>query len=37
VFPVCLARCERDATELVCLPSGGWEITMADILDDLAA
>ena len=37
VFPVCLARRERDATELVCLLSGGWEITMDDILDDLAA
>jgi GNAT superfamily N-acetyltransferase len=37
VFPVYLARRERDATELVCLLSGGWEITMDDILDDLAA
>jgi GNAT superfamily N-acetyltransferase len=37
VFPVCLARRDRDATELVCLPSGGWEVTMDDILDDLAA
>jgi GNAT superfamily N-acetyltransferase len=37
VFPVCLARRERDATELVCLLSGGWEITMDDVLDDLAA
>ena len=37
VFPVCLARRDRDATELVCLLDGGWEITMDDILDDLAA
>jgi GNAT superfamily N-acetyltransferase len=37
VFPVCLARPGRDATELVCLLAGGWEITMDDVLDDLAA
>ena len=37
VFPVCLARPDRDVTELVCLLAGGWEITIADILDDLAA
>jgi GNAT superfamily N-acetyltransferase len=37
VFPVCLTRRDRDATELVCLLPGGWEITMDDILDDLAA
>jgi GNAT superfamily N-acetyltransferase len=37
VFPVCLARRDRDVTELVCLLAGGWEITMDDILDDLAA
>src|SRR6478609_9622672 len=37
VFPVCLARPGRDATELVCPLGGGWEITMDDILDDLAA
>ena len=39
VFPVCLARRDRDATELVCLLPGehGWDITMDDILDDLAA
>jgi GNAT superfamily N-acetyltransferase len=37
VFPVCFARHDRDATELICLLSGGWEITMDDILDDLVA
>ena len=39
VFPVCLARRDRDAIELVCLLPGehGWDITMDDILDDLAA
>jgi GNAT superfamily N-acetyltransferase len=37
VFPVCFARREPDATELTCLLDGGWDITMDDILDDLAA
>ena len=39
VFPVCLARRGRDAIELVCLLPGehGWDITMDDVLDDLAA
>ena len=37
VFPVRFARRDQDATELICLLSGGWEITMDDILDDLVA
>jgi len=38
VFPVCFARRGSDATELVCvLGDHGWEITMDDILGDLAA
>ena len=38
VFPVCFARRGRDATELVCvLDAHGWEITMDDVLGDLAA
>lgn len=36
VFPVCFARRGDDATELVCV-LGDWEITMDDILGDLAA
>jgi GNAT superfamily N-acetyltransferase len=37
VFPVCFARRGPDATELVCLLGGGWEVTMDDVLDDLVA
>jgi len=39
VFPVCLPRRGREATEVVCLlpRDDGWEITTEDILADLAA
>jgi GNAT superfamily N-acetyltransferase len=39
VFPICLRRPDREAIELVCLLPGtsDWEITMDDVLADLAA
>jgi GNAT superfamily N-acetyltransferase len=39
VFPICLRRPDGEAIELVCLLPGAsrWEITMDDILADLAA
>jgi RimJ/RimL family protein N-acetyltransferase len=39
VFPICLARPDGEAIELVCLLPGAsrWEITMDDVLADLAA
>jgi RimJ/RimL family protein N-acetyltransferase len=39
VFPICLPRPDGEAIELVCLLPGAsqWEITMDDVLADLAA
>jgi GNAT superfamily N-acetyltransferase len=39
MFPICLPRPDGEAIELVCLLPGAswWEITMDDILADLAA